>query len=264
MIEIGSSEAPVVLGVSPHETPWHCWARKVKLIEVADQPDEIMTSGTSLQDVVLDMELREEGTAAHHVDRQTSSRHDERKWQRATPDGNLDGAVLYEVKCLVGQPPSSPRVADVVQCLHQLLVFEGAEHVRLIYFGGLRRERFIIPRHQAALDRVLREEEAFLELVEKEIPPPISARDASVLWRAWPLARDECVTLPADALAWDLVAVEAGRELADAQERYNLARGQIKAAMGPYNQAVIPGTDVRYTWRMDRRGQRALKRKGGE
>lgn len=268
MIEIGSSEAPVILGVSQHETPWHCWARKVGIIKPEDRPDEVMKSGKRLEDYVLDMELEEMGAEPSVVWRQNTAHGLKHPWLRSTPDANdvvpnNDNAIrVYEIKCLVGQPPPVPRVSDVVQCLHHLLVLDGADHARLIYFGGLRRERFIIPRHQGALDRVLRAEEAFLELVEKETPPPIVAADCDGLWRGWTLCRDEVRVLPQEVAAWDLMAVEAEREKGDAEERYNLARAQIKAAMGEAMTGVLPDGGVRYTWRPNKNGVRALKRKG--
>lgn len=266
MIEIGSADAPVILGVSNFATPFQLWLEKVGIVKREDRPDEVMKSGKRLEDYVLDMECEEAGFVAKEVWRQMTAR---RLFLRATPDGaysdlTADDEIthLFEVKTLVGQPPPMPRVSDVVQCLHQLLVFEDAACNRLIYFGGLRRERFIIPRHQRALDRVLRAEEAFLELVEKETPPPVVAADCDGLWRGWPLVADEVRTLPEESKAWDLIALEAGREKEDAEERYSWARAQIKAAMGPATQAVVPGTTTRYTWRPDVNGRRALKRKG--
>lgn len=266
MIEIGSSDAPVVLGVSSFKTPWRLWAELVGLLPKVDEPDEVMQAGKRLEDYVLDMQLNEEGHPDYSaVARQETVHHQDRKWQRATPDGigsdEVGRTVFYEVKCLVGQPPPAPRVADVVQCLHQLLVFEDAEHVRLVYFGGLRRERFIIPRHQGAMDAVLRAEEHFRELVEKETPPPVRAQDASALWRAWPLVADRCERLTDEALAWDRMAVEAGAELEDARERYETARARIKAAMGDATQAVLPD-GTRYTWRPAVNGVRTLRRIG--
>lgn len=268
MIEIGSSDAPAILGVSSFLTPWQLWAEKVGLIERVDEPDEVMRAGTALQEAVLEMEVDEFGLEAGAGVPQHRATHPARKWQRATPDcvtydDDRRARWLTEVKCLVGQPPPVPRVADVVQCLHQLLVFEQAESNRLIYFGGLRRERFIITRHQGALDRVLRAEEAFLELVEKQIPPPVRAEDAEGLWRGWPLARDEVRVLPPEAIEWDRKMVNAERMRAIADHRYQESRAQIKAAMGEAMSGVLPdGSGVRYTWRPDKRGIRALKRKG--
>lgn len=264
VIEIGSADAPAILGISRWETPWQCWARFVGLVE-SKESDEVMDSGKRLENLVLDMELEEFGLDMLAL-RQWTVRHHKREWQRATPDAvaiNDYGAPawLAETKCLVNQPPPAPRVADVVQCLHQLLVFEQAESNRLIYFGGLRRERFIIPRHQAAMDRVLRAEEAFLEMVVKEIPPPVVAADCDSLWRGWPLVRDEVCELPPEALAWDLMALEAGREMEDSKERYDWARAQIKAAMGDAMHGVMPD-GTRYSWRPDKNGRRTLKRRG--
>jgi hypothetical protein len=256
MIELGSSDAPAVLGVDPFRTSWQLWAEKVGLIERLDQPTEVMKAGTTLQDVVLNMEL-DEFLIPVLVVRQLRQYHPSRRWQRATPDGVSD-LSLYEVKCLVGQPPSAPRVSDVVQCLHQLLVFD-ADCVRLIYFGGLRRERFIIPRHQRALDRVLREEERFLELVEKEIPPPVSARDSSVLWRAWPLVADRVVQLPPEYVEVDRAMVDAKATADEATERYEAARARIKLAIGDAMRATLPD-GTRYSWKPTSNGHRPLRR----
>ena len=49
MIEIGSSDAPIILGVSSYLTPWSWWARAVGLIKRVDEPDEVMRAGSKLE-----------------------------------------------------------------------------------------------------------------------------------------------------------------------------------------------------------------------
>jgi hypothetical protein len=269
VIEIGSSEAPVILNVSPHSTPWALWATKVGLIKRKDEPDEVMRAGTRLEPVVIAMLLDELGVSQQSTlqSPETTERHPERKWQRDTSDvlifGDLGSPTsVGEVKCVAGQPAPVPRVEWVVQALHHLLVWESAEKCHLAAFGALRFVRWEIPRHQGALDRVLKAEEAFLDLVEKETPPPVVAADCDSLWRGWPLVADRTVTLPIEANAWDLMAVEAAREMEDAKERYDWARAQIKAAMGDAIRAVLPDGSARYSWAPDKRGVRGLRRRG--
>src|SRR5262249_60578546 len=152
MIEIGSSDASAILGVSPYETPWQCYARLTGMIESAKEPSEVMAWGTRLQDIVLDTFATEVlGISAAAVQRQAQRR---RGWMRATPDGVYSDALI-EVKCCVGHVPDAPRVDWLVQCLHPAPVFE-PDPPYLVAVGGPTMTLWGIPEHGQAPVRVMR------------------------------------------------------------------------------------------------------------
>lgn len=264
-IEIGSSEAPVILGVSPHETPWGLWAKKVGLITPEQAESEAMAWGTRLQGEVLHAFAEQEHMVIY--EEQKTHRHFMRTWQRATPDGfcmryraqhDDDSGVLVEIKCVVHQVPPVPRVDWIVQCLHQRLTVPNVNEQQLVAFGGLRMISWEIPWHQRAMDRVLREEEKFLELVEKQIPPPVKAEDAGVLNRAWPWPKPRAIALPAELLGCDAVLVEADRQIKAWKDMQAGAEAQIKTALGEAEQGILPN-GTRYSWKAHDRKEYTVK-----
>ena len=278
MIPLGSSDAPAILGVSPRLTPWQLWAQKVGIIEAKDEPDEIMLAGTALEPVVVDLFLAQMGWPDLGLLRSpdTTRFHDVRSWQRATPDAvrlNAYGSAgdLIEVKCVVGHPPSAPRVDWLVQCLHQRLVYEEASAQWLVAFGNLQLVWWEIPRHPRALDAVLRAEERFLQLVETETPPPVRAEDAAPLSRAWPLVLDAVRELEPETLAWDAARVRADEQITKWKRVKGLADARLKAAIGDHQRAVLPDGTT-YTFRphpvkshvLPARTDRPLRRRGGD
>jgi predicted phage-related endonuclease len=250
MIDLGSSEAPAVMGVSPYLTPWQLWARKVELLPADTEDTEIMQRGRQLESAVLDMFLGELHIAPSDVERSpyTMRWRQDRPWQRATPDALVIGRALVEVKCVVGYPPPAPRVDWLVQCLHQRMVYPEFKGQYLVAFGNLQLTWWEIPWHQAALDRLLREEERFLELVERETPPPVRAADAAVLGKAWPITTPEPVEL-------DEATERVAREYVAMKE--NLSKGEklaaegeaiLKAALADHEEGVFPNGG-RITWK---------------
>ncbi len=269
MIELGSSDAPVLMGCSPHSTPWRLYAEKVGLLKREDEASEVMEWGTRLQDAVLTW-----FADAHRfviLKEQATMYHADKPWCRATPDGLLlayydvgdrEDAVLVEIKCVVYQVPPVPRVDWLVQCLHQRIVAESLMPVRsqwLVAFGGLRTEVWEVPRHERAMDRVLREEERFLERIERQDPPPVRGDDASVLHRAWPFSRPETKILDATLHMW--VAhwdkARAAMKTWEAQETQAVAH--LKTALGESEQGVFPDGS-RISWKTTKNGQRRFRR----
>jgi len=155
---------------------------------------------------------------------------------------------LVEVKCVVGHPPATPRVEWLVQSLHQRMVYPEAARHYLVCFGNLQLVSWDVPRHQKAMDRVLREEERFLERIEKQDAPPVRAADAAILGKAWPLAKPEVIELDDtlrdmatryDALVSSMKAGEDARDLLEAE---------LKSALGEHEKGVFSdGSSI--TWK---------------
>jgi putative phage-type endonuclease len=275
VVEIGSSDAPVVLGVSPFKTPWCLWAKLAGLIEPKDEESEVMIWGTRLQGEVLagfaeDQRLiiYKEQPTAHHLTK---------PWMRATPDGLLmryrsetddEAMILVEVKCTASQPPPVPRVEWLVQAVHQRLVFESLPEYTiaaqyLVAFGGLRMVSWEVPRHQAAMDRVLREEERFLERVEKQDPPPVRAEDASVLHRAWPWSKPETVLLGDEFYKADAEYAQGAEMMKLGESMKARSQATIQAALGEAERGRLADGTM-FSWKTTKNGQRRFRRYGQE
>jgi predicted phage-related endonuclease len=249
MIDLGSSEAPAVMGVGDL-TPWQLWARKVELLPADIEDTEVRRRERQLESAVLDMFLGELHIPPSDVERSpyTMRWRNERPWQRATPHALVIGRALVEVKCVVGYPPPTPRVEWLVQCLHQRMVYPEFKGQYLVAFGNLQLTWWEIPWHQAALDRLLREEERFLERVVKKTPPAVRAADAAVLGKAWPITTPEPVELDSTLQLCAALAEEKKREISLATEILNQHEAMLKAALAEHEEGVFPNGG-RITWK---------------
>jgi len=288
MVVLGSADAPCIMGCG-FKTPYRTFLEKSELVPVVDEPSEIMEAGKALEGAVLGLFVARlnADTGQPHViwKEQPTTFHATRPWQRATPDAllirydretDVEHISLVETKCVVGHVPVVPNVRDLIQCVHQRTVMESAfpeiEHHFLVYFGGLRLVYWSIPRHQAAMDRVLREEERFLGMIERQEPPPLRAEDGSVLHQRWPWSKPETVTLDdAAILNADHVYQETTAEIETLTRQQQQARATLEAAMGTAESARL-ANGSEYTWRTSpRKGYtvqpshtRTFKRRKGE
>ena len=255
MIELGSSDAAPILGVSPFETPWHCAARLTGLIADDREETEAMEFGTRLQGEVLRAFCQRHGWIIEKEQPQYRV-----GFRRATPDGLLisyDKAgdrtrlALAEVKCLVGHVPDVPRVDWLVQCLHQRWVTGTAEEIEtqyLIAFGGLRMVWWEVPYHDRAIRRVLDEEERFVDDLKRGIMPPVRAADASALNRAWPWVEPKAVELPDVLLNCTKVIEEADAQIAKWKDLANTAEAEIKTVLADATEGRF-SDGSRVTWK---------------
>ena len=254
-IELGSSDAAPILGVSPHETPWQCAARLTGLIPDDREETEAMEFGTRLQGEILRAFCAREGWIIEKE--QPTYRVGNR---RATPDGLLISydkgqdrtrLALAEVKCVVGHVPDVPRIDWLVQCLHQRWVAGTAEEIEtqyLIAFGGLRLVWWEIPYHDRAIRRVLDEEERFLDHLAHGIMPPVRAADAAALNRRWPWVEPKAVELP-DVLRNCLTVIEeADAQIAKWKDLADTAEAEIKTALAEATEGRF-SDGSRVTWK---------------
>lgn len=285
MIELGSSDAPSIMGCG-FQTPHALWLEKLGLIERQDDPSEIMDAGTRLQGPILQWWCEREGW--HIVKEQPTMYHPRVPWARATPDGllvqydkanNREVYALAEIKCVVGQPPPVPRVSWVIQTIHQRWVCAASQTevdpfapMYLIAFGGLRLEWWEIPWHSRAEQRVVEAEQRFLDMLERQEPPPLRAEDASTIHRLWPWSRPETRRLTAPEMVEAAQMVREGQTLiAQGEEMKKLGQAKIQEGMQEADAAVLPD-GTRCLWRTQRRksytveekAYRVFKLTGGE
>jgi hypothetical protein len=230
----------------------------VGILEPKDEPDEIMENGAALQEAVVRLYAKRHGYGIEHGE-QTYRR----GWMRATPDAMLlqyvpeedrSQRISVEVKCVTTQPPEVPRVGWLVQVLHQMVALTtsltilpaSCRHV-ILCFGALRLVPFPVPWPQGAIDRILREEERFLERVAKHDPPPVCAADAAVLAKAWPWVKGEVKHLDAEALNVASLFETYKSDEEQAKEKRLQYEAQLKALIGDHEEAVLPdGTRYRF------------------
>lgn len=174
---IGSSDAPIIMGVSPWKTKYQLWEEKVFGFDNQEETPS-MSRGKELEEVARREfeKLIGVGVFPRNVE------HRDVSWMRASLDGiDLDGKIMVEIKC----PNKSDHLLAVnkkvpakymPQCQHQLMV-TGLDHMFYFSFDGKNGEIVEVKRDSDYLEILWKEEHKFWELKVQKTPPEMCDRD---------------------------------------------------------------------------------------
>ena len=244
---IGGSEIAAVLGLSPFESRFSLWHRKMGLAAPVVEND-VMYWGTQLEPVV-----RAEFNKRHKDDlpyaRQIGTwKHSDRPWQIANPDGRLDDE-LYEGKTAYNDDGWGEEGTDEIpvyyraQCLWYLDVF-GLQvcHVAVLISGSDYREyRVEYSRDEAVLMREKARE--FLDTLTSGQRPAVDAHDATyqVVREMHPEIDDVKFDVPA-SIALPYLDAYVAQKAAEAEKQRMSA--VLLDAMGTARRAYFDGVQI--------------------
>jgi putative phage-type endonuclease len=174
---IGSSDAPIIMGVSPWKTKYQLWQEKV--FGLSDQKENpSMARGRELEEVARREFERIMGIGVFPK----NVEHKDFPWIRASLDGiDLDGEVMVEIKCPGREDhfgASNKKVPEKYypQCQHQLLA-TGLDHMFYFSFDGMEGAVVEVKRDEVYIEKLLQEESKFWDMRTNRIPPEICDRD---------------------------------------------------------------------------------------
>lgn len=174
---IGSSDAPVVMGISPWTTPYQLWQDKVfGNVERFDNPS--MKRGRDLEETARQEFEKIVGTLVA-PDCIVHSKFD---WMRASLDGiDADRKVMVEIKCPNQEDHSlalSKKVPEKYwpQVQHQMEV-AGLDQMYYFSFDGRNGVLVEVRRDPSYVDKLLESESNFWDLVLKKLPPELTDKD---------------------------------------------------------------------------------------
>jgi putative phage-type endonuclease len=182
---IGSSDAAVIMGVSPWKTLFELYEEKTIGKEII-RDNSAMKRGRDIEDKARCAFENEVGTCLF-PERRTHSTYD---WLRATLDGiSVDGKVLVEIKCPGKEDHLSAIEGKIPekyypQCQHQLLV-TGLDKMYYYSFDGERGISVEVKRDDPYLDELFKKETDFWKAVTERIPPKLSEKDCLNLSEDW-------------------------------------------------------------------------------
>lgn len=175
--KIGSSDIPVIMGVSPWKTRYELW------LEMTGRsgPKEVtraMERGRELEPIARDLFCKQRGI---EMSPQVLTY---MAWMKAIAslDGiTIDGVWLLEVKC-----PSVPRMIDELQYYHKnhkvsdlynyqmqwgMMVSGAGRGSLMLYYDDEANTDLDVVADKELQEKLLKEAKAFMELVEKDIAP---------------------------------------------------------------------------------------------
>ena len=171
---LGGSDAAAVLGVNPYASPYSLWAEKTG--RVPEKPDnEAMRLGRDLEDYVVRRWQEKTGKKTRRVNAML--------YDPAIPfaHANIDRRVVGEnagLECKTtsvlnlkqfkgGEYPES----YYAQCLHYMAVTGAARWYLAVLVMNKGLFCFTVERDEAEISALLRQEEAFWQLVQSDTPP---------------------------------------------------------------------------------------------
>lgn len=178
---IGSSDAPIIMGVSPWCDVLTLYKRKRG--ELPEQESNwAMARGTRLEPKVREVLEKSLG-----VLEPATLTHNDIPWMRASVDGiSLDGKVVVEIKCpgqadhaiaQAGQVP--PKYIPQVQ--HILAVSDCDTLIYASYNSG-ELLTVSVPRDEAYIALLIKAEQAFWDAIQAGIPPVVEGQRTDDAW----------------------------------------------------------------------------------
>lgn len=190
---IGSSDAPVIMGISPWKTVYQLWEEKT-FGPFEQSENSAMARGKELEPIARDLFSKYIGVEL----RPKNETHEEFSWIRASLDGiDIDGKVVVEIKCpnrddhLLAVNKKIPE-KYYPQVQHQLLV-TGLDGMYYYSFDGKDGVVVEIERDQKYIDELFSKEKEFWEMVLSQTPPKMTDKDYISMdnHTSWRLLSDE-------------------------------------------------------------------------
>lgn len=254
---VTGSEAPIILGVAPWGSPMELYTEKLGLAIERPQ-SERMLWGQKLQRVVAEEYSERTGRGLVDLGEFTITISPRRPWMGATLDYLVTdkerGRGVLQVKTAFsagewdeGEPP----VYQEVQLQHEIECADVAWGSLAVLVAGNRLLWADLDRNGRFLSVLVEKEEAFLERLRSQTPPPVDGREATAKALCALYSRDDggAVALPPEAVmvSTQLVELEASREALD--EEIDTRKNWLRAQIGEASMGLLPdGTGWSWKW----------------
>ncbi|RBM03657.1 endonuclease [Acidithiobacillus ferridurans] len=179
---IGSSDAPVAIGMSRYKSPLELWIEKTG----KKMPDDLRNKdavfwGTTLEPIVANVYAEKTGKKVRRVN--SVLQHPEHPFMLANLDRIVEGGGVLEIKTAglrsQGQWEEGVPLAYQIQVLHQLAVTGKAWADVAVLIGGQEFRIYRIERDETRITQLLELEKTFWQHVERQTPPEADGSDSS-------------------------------------------------------------------------------------
>lgn len=174
---IGSSDAPIIMGVSPYSTPYQLWEEKLGRVK-PERNTFILDKGHRLEPMaraLIEFELGQSFPPKLVV-------HESEPWLRASLDGMSELGDIIEIKYMGAEEHASGQIPEryFPQVQHQMVITGVAK----VYFCSFNPDaetklRIIeVPRDDKYLAEYLVKAAEFWNYVTEATPPPLGPKDS--------------------------------------------------------------------------------------
>lgn len=174
--KIGSSDAPIIMEVSPWKTPYLLWEEKI--LGRSNEASWWMKRGIELEEKAR--ETFENLTGILVTPKVIC--HTQYDWMIASLDGiDIDGKIVVEIKC-PGKEDHFLAMKNQIpekyypQLQHQIEVC-GIDFINYFSFDGERGVLIEVPRDDKYIKKMLQKEKLFYECIQQLVPPEQTDND---------------------------------------------------------------------------------------
>ena len=257
---ITGTDAGTIAGVNKYQTPYQLYMEKKGLIK-RQPPNSAMIWGRRMEPVIRQAYAEETGYEVKEIPYMLVST--KYPWMA----GNLDGAVrlpsgewaVLEIKNL-GPYTGSTEYANgdstgyaspshVLQCYHYAILVGCRKMVLCACISGQKLIHQIIEYDDATANALIElEHDFYYNYLQKNIAPPVTGQDASLLSSIYSKPESKEIKLPESAEKLVADYLVAAQEIKRWQEQKDLAEAQIKEMMKDNADTAIVGNQ-RISWK---------------
>lgn len=179
---IGSSDAPVAIGISPYKSPLALWLEKTGRQELEDlSTKEAVFWGTTLEPILAAVYAQRTQKKVRRVNQ--ILQHPEHPYLLANLDRAIEGEGVLEIKTAglrsERQWEEGVPFPYQVQVLHQLAVTGKAWADVAVLIGGQEFRIYRVERDEARITTLIALERRFWQYVTDDQPPPVDGSESS-------------------------------------------------------------------------------------
>ncbi len=249
---LGSSDAPIVAGVSPYKSPLELFYQlHGELPRYTDEETQAQRIGSRLEPVIAELAAEE---LSLKIRRSATRRHPKYAWMVANLDfeivNNAKGPGVLEVKNRGTSKAFDVLPDDIhLQTVQQMAVTNRDWGIVAVLFGFGNLKTFEVQRDKELEEYLIEIEARFMLRVQKGEPPTEAwtPENLGILKKLYPTDSGKTIVLPDNALTYVGQFRQAKEELDRIEAQKAEAEGWLKAQMQDASAATVPGYSI--TWK---------------
>jgi predicted phage-related endonuclease len=258
---LGSSDAPIVAGVSPYKSPLELYFQlHGDLPRYTDEETQAQRIGSKLEPMIAELAAEDLGLK---IRRSATRRHSIHTFMVANLDfeivNNPKGPGILECKNRGASHPFDTLPDDIqLQVAQQMAVTNREWGIVAVLFGFGTLKTYEVTRDKELEDYLIELEMRFMQRVEKGEPPDHTwtPETVEILKKLYPADSGTAITLTTMRAAETFREFQHAKQLlAEAESLKAAAEGFLKEAMKDASTCELPGVGT-ITWKSTKAGQR--------
>lgn len=256
---LGSSDAPIVAGVSPYKSPLELYLQlHGELPRYTDEESQAQRIGSKLEPMIAELAAEDLG---YKIRRCPTRRHPKHPFMVANLDfeivGGMKGPGVLECKNRGASKPFDTLPDDIMlQVVQQLAVTQREWGIVAVLFGFGTLKTYEVQRDKELEEYLIELEARFMLRVERGEPPDHSwtPETVGILKKLYPTDSGHTIALPDQSLAFIGQFRQAKDDLDAIEAQKAEAEGALKSMMGEASYATVTGWQL--SWKSTKAGRK--------